>query len=120
ATYALPFADDVIVDDATQHSGMLAMTAAADQRRLPGGDLVASGGLWCGPAEVVWTIADISCPDALWTAPSVQLTRGAITYFPTPTLDVGALTWVWTNEDDIEAADGDDPRKPCFHIPCPD
>lgn len=114
ASYTLPFSDDLVVTDASSApEGSTAVMRAADQRRLQGGDLVASGG-WCAPSETVYDIADISCPDMLWDAPEVQLARGGLRFFRTPALDVNALTWIHTEADDIAGA-----TKPCFTIPCP-
>lgn len=120
ASYRLPFADDMIVNDSSSApEGTNALIRAANQSRLPQGDLVASGG-WCAPSETVYDITDIACPDMLWDAPEIQLNRGGLRFFRTPTLDVAALTWTWTETQDI-AADPATPatHKPCFEIPCP-
>lgn len=115
ASYSMPFDEHLRVDDPDNTSqGTAAVVAAADQSRLPGGDLVASGG-WCAPSEVVYDIADVACPDMLWSAPEVQLTRGGIRFIQTPSLDVGSLSWIHTETDDIG-----DAEKPCYSIPCPD
>lgn len=114
ASYKLPFPDDMVVKDSSSApEGSLALMKAADQRRLNGGDLVASGG-WCAPSETVYDITDIACPDMLWDAPEVQINRGGLRFFRTPALDVAALTWVHTEQDDIAGN-----TKPCFDIPCP-
>lgn len=120
ASYRLPFADDLIVNDSSSApEGSTALMRAANQNRLPQGDLVASGG-WCAPSETVYDITDIACPDMLWDAPEVQLNRGGLRFFRTPTLDVAALTWTWTEAQDIAAAtQPSGPDKPCFVIPCP-
>lgn len=119
ASYRLPFADNMVVTDSSSApEGTNALTRAADQRRLSGGDLVASGG-WCAPSETIYDITDIACPDMLWDAPEIQLNRGGLRFFRTPTLDVAALTWTWTEAQDIAAATPGGPEKPCFVIPCP-
>jgi hypothetical protein len=116
ASYRLPFPAELQVNDSSSApEGSLAVMKAADQRRLPGnGDLVASGG-WCAPSETVYAITDIACPDMLWDLPEIQLTRGGLRFFRTPALDVNALTWIHTEQDDIAGN-----TKPCFTIPCPD
>lgn len=115
ASYSHPFTDDLIVNDpGSAPEGTTVSLTASSQRRLPQGDLVASGG-WCAPSETVYDIAEVACPDMLWDAPEVQLARGGIRFFKTPSLDVAALTWVHTEADDI----GGRP-KPCFKIPCPE
>lgn len=114
ASYRLPFAEDLVVKDSSSApEGSIAVERAIDQRRLSGGDLVASGG-WCAPSETVYDIADIACPDMLWDLPEVQLNRGGLRFFRTPALDINALTWIHTEQDDIANA-----TKPCFVIPCP-
>ncbi|CAM5301938.1 major capsid protein [Streptomyces viridifaciens] len=114
ASYTHPFPEDLIVTDAGSiPEGTTVTLAASSQRRLPQGDLVASGG-WCAPSETVYEIADVACPDMLWDAPETQLARGGLRYFKTPTLDVSQLTWVHTEADDIAGT-----TKPCFKIPCP-
>lgn len=114
ASYTLPFASDLVVNDASSApEGSVALERAIDQRRLNGGDLVASGG-WCAPSETVYDIADIACPDMLWDLPEVQINRGGLRFFRTPALDVNALTWVHTEQDDIAGN-----TKPCYAIPCP-
>ena len=120
ASYRLPFPDNMIVTDSSSApEGTNALTRAADQRRLDGGDLVASGG-WCAPSETIYDITDIACPDMLWDAPEIQLNRGGLRFFRTPTLDVAALTWTWTEAQDIAAATQPaGPEKPCYVIPCP-
>lgn len=120
ASYRLPFPDNMVVTDSSSApEGTNALTYSSDQRRLNGGDLVASGG-WCAPSETIYDIVDIACPDMLWDAPEIQLNRGGLRFFRTPTLDVAALTWTWTEAQDIAAATQPaGPEKPCFVIPCP-
>ena len=114
ASYRLPFPEELIVKDSSSApEGSMAVMKAADQRRLGGGDLVASGG-WCAPSETVYDITDIACPDMLWDLPEIQLNRGGLRFFRTPALDINALTWIHTEQDDIAGTE-----KPCFVIPCP-
>jgi hypothetical protein len=114
-SYRHPFARELTVTDSSSApEGTTVALHAANQRRLPKGDLAASGG-WCAPSETLYDIVDVACPDLLWDAPEIQLTRGGLRYFKTPSLDVAALTWVHTEADDISGA-----TKPCYKIPCPD
>ncbi|WP_432001621.1 major capsid protein [Streptomyces sioyaensis] len=114
-SYRHPYSHDVIVTDSSSApEGTTVAITAADQRRLPQGDLIASGG-WCAPSETVYELLDVACPDMLWDAPEIQLARGGLRYYKTPSLDVSAMTWVHTEADDISGA-----SKPCFRIPCPD
>lgn len=114
-SYGHPFTEDLIVTDSSSApEGTEIALRAADQRRLPQGNLVASGG-WCAPSETVYELTSVACPDMLWDAPEIQLARGGLRYYKTPSLDVAAMTWVHTEADDISGAE-----KPCFKIPCPD
>ncbi|MGV2914552.1 major capsid protein [Streptomyces alfalfae] len=114
-SYRHPFPQELIVTDSSSApEGTTVSLAASSQRRLPQGDLVASGG-WCAPSETVYELTDVSCPDMLWDAPEIQLARGGLRYFKTPSLDVAAMTWLHTESDDMTGA-----TKPCFKIPCPD
>lgn len=115
ASYRLPFERPLIVNDSSSGTeGTRAVVLAADQARLDGGDIVASGG-WCAPSETVYTLTNMSCPEMLWDLPEVQLARGGLRFFPMPSLDVGAMTFVHTEADDIAGTE-----KPCFKIPCPE
>ncbi|MFC7791410.1 major capsid protein [Streptomyces cinereoruber] len=115
ASYRLPFDPKMIVNDSSSGTeGTRAVVLAGNQSRLDGGNLVASGG-WCAPSETVYGLTNMSCPEMLWDVPEIQLARGGLRYFPMPSLDVGAMTFVHTEADDISGA-----VKPCFRIPCPD
>lgn len=113
-SYRHPYPQELIVTDSSSApEGTTVAITAANQRRLPQGDLVASGG-WCAPSETVYDLVDVACPDMLWDAPEIQLARGGLRFYRMPSLDVGAMTWVHTEADDISGA-----TKPCFKIPCP-
>jgi hypothetical protein len=115
SSYRLPFDRSLIINDSSSGTeGTRAVILAADQARLPHGDIVASGG-WCAPSETVYELASIACPEMLWDAPEIQLARGGLRYFPIPSLDVASMTFVHTEADDIAGSE-----KPCFKIPCPD
>lgn len=113
-SYRHPFPQDLIVTDSSSApEGTTVALAASSQKRLPKGELVASGG-WCAPSETLYELTDTSCPDMLWNAPEIQLSRGGLRYYKPLSLDVAALTWVHTEADDIAGNE-----KPCFKIPCP-
>ncbi|MFB7114839.1 major capsid protein [Streptomyces sp. NPDC056291] len=115
ASYRLPFDKPLIINDSSSGTeGTRAVILAADQGRLPQGNIVASGG-WCAPSETVYQLTDIACPEMLWDAPEIQLARGGLRFFKIPSLDVGSMTFVHTEADDISGA-----VKPCFKIPCPE
>lgn len=115
ASYRLPFDKSLIVNDSSSGTeGTRSVILAADQSRLNGGNIVASGG-WCAPSETVYDLASIACPEMLWDAPEIMLARGGLRFFPIPSLDVASMTWVHTEADDIAGSE-----KPCFRIPCPE
>jgi hypothetical protein len=76
-SYRHPYSQDLIVTGSSSApKGTTVALRASDQRRLPQGDLIASGG-WCAPSETVYDLTDVACPDMLWEAPEIQLARGA-------------------------------------------
>ncbi len=100
-SYHHPYPESLIVTDSSSTpEGTEVALRAADQSRLPEKNLVASGG-WCAPSETIYELTSVACPDMLWDAPEVQLARGGLRYYKTPSLDVAALTWVHTESDDI-------------------
>ncbi|MGY4744148.1 major capsid protein [Streptomyces sp. ATMOS53] len=114
-SYRHPYPQDLIVTDSSSApEGTTVAIAAQSQARLPQGELVASGG-WCAPSETLYDITGVACPDMLWDAPEIQLSRGGLRYYKPLSLDVGAMTWVHTEADDISGA-----TKPCYRVPCPD
>ncbi|MGW4731828.1 major capsid protein [Streptomyces shenzhenensis] len=114
-SYRHPYSQDLIVTDSSSApEGTTVSLTASNQRRLPEGDLVASGG-WCAPSETIYELTDTACPDLLWDAPEIQLARGGLRYYKPLSLDVASMTWVHTEADDISGAE-----KPCYRIPCPD
>lgn len=88
--------------------------------------LVAGGG-WCAPSETRYDFFNIACEDGMIDLPTFGVQRGGITFPKSPSLaDVftGTFTnatnpWVWTEADDILAADGT-PEKPCVRVICPE
>ncbi|MET8746878.1 major capsid protein [Streptomyces sp. NPDC004728] len=114
-SYQHPYEQSLIVTDSSSApEGTTVTLAASSQRRLPQQELIASGG-WCAPSETIYELTDTACPDMLWDAPEIQLSRGGLRYYKPLSLDVSKLTWVHTEADDISGAE-----KPCFKIPCPD
>jgi len=136
ASYTLPFASDLVVNDASSApEGSVALERAIDQRRLNGGDLVAAGG-WCAPSETRYDFFNIACESGLIDLPTFGVTRGGIEFPVSPsladalgggtafagfaaTLSNTSTPFLWTEADDIAAATGS-PTKPCIRVPCPD
>lgn len=103
---------------------------AAQESRLPGGSLVASGG-WCAPSETIYTLLELESRDGLFSLPEVGITRGGINFTPGPNFAeiYAAYDGFDYSEDDDEAGHyavdangvgtGSAGTKPCYHIGCP-
>lgn len=96
---------------------------ATDEKNLPQGSLVASGG-WCAPSETLYDLVDITEAENLVSLPEVQINRGGIRFTIGPDYrEVFADTgFCYTEQEDI---DGDydgagGGTKPCVTVPCPD
>lgn len=100
--------------------------------------LLAAGG-WCAPSEVRYDFFNVACSDGMIDLPTFGVTRGGVRFPVSPSLaDVfgdapnqafggfgvpltnESIPWLWTEADDIAAATGAAPRKPCIRVPCPD
>lgn len=90
----------------------------ANESRLPGGSLVASGG-WCAPSEQIWSFCELETMDGLLSIPEMVARRGGVTWTPGP-----QLSDLLSDEDfgfiqtETEAEAGTE--KPCYDIECPD
>jgi hypothetical protein len=82
--------------------------------------LTAAG--WCAPSQNLYTLFGIEAGDGLLDLPSVQVTRGGLNVPDFLGIDDAAdALWTWTEEDDDNAHDPENPEgsKPCLRIPCP-
>jgi hypothetical protein len=92
--------------------------AAASEKRLEGGSILAAGG-WCAPSEQVWGFCELEEADALLDVPEVNAPRGGIQFTKGPTLEellADADFGFDYTETELEA----NPTKPCYVIECPD
>lgn len=118
-----PYADGLrVTSDDPNHIEQV-MAHAADESRLPGGSLVASGG-WCAPPTTIYDICEMESRDGLFDLPEISDGgRGSINHtlgpdFATIFADTG---FEYTAEED-EAGDYDGEgggSKPCYKVPCP-
>lgn len=104
---------------------------AADESRLPGGSLVASGG-WCAPAETLYGLLELESRDGLFSLPTAVWARGAIRRTLGPdfsSIYAAATGFHYTEEHDIAgnyAVDengmgtGEAGNKPCLRVECPE
>lgn len=112
-----PEAAVVVSEDPTD-----AMDYVTNEKNLPNGSLVASGG-WCAPSETLYDLVDISEASNLVSIPEIQINRGGIRHTIGP--DYGAVYaatgFCYTEAEDIagnyNGAGGG--VKPCADVPCP-
>lgn len=88
------------------------------------GALVAAGG-WCAPSERRYGFLPLEARTGMIDLPTFGVTRGGVEFIENggPQLaSVMAHPWLWTEQNDIDAAlaGAPDPVKPCIRIPCPD
>lgn len=118
------FPDDLV---ASADNGQEVMARAADQSRLPGGSLLASGG-WCAPSETVYDLFELETAEGLVSVPEFQVIRGGIRWTPGPDFSTlfSNTGFTFTEDDDAEgnyALDGEgepaEGDKPTFKVDCP-
>jgi len=118
-----PFASDLVVQSDDRDHVEQVMTRAADESRLPGGSLVASGG-WCAPSTTIYDLCEMESRDGIFDLPEISDGgRGGINHtlgpdFATIYADTG---FEYTEAED-EAGDYDGEgggSKPCYKVPCP-
>jgi hypothetical protein len=117
---------------------------ASDEKRLPGGSLIASnnaltaaaGGGWCAPSEILYELCPTASMDGLVDLPGVTLTRGGVRWPQTP--DFSAVYGIpqdggtgvasgtaptsplWTlTEAGVSGLPTAGNVKPCYEVPCP-
>lgn len=122
ATIRKPFAEGLRVESNDPDHVEQVFARAADESRLPGGSLVASGG-WCAPSETLYDLFEMESRDGLFSVPEVNVTRGGIRWTPGPdfsTLFSEIAGFSYTEEEDIDGDyDGEGGgSKPCYHVEC--
>lgn len=128
ATIHKPFAADLMIEnDARDHVDRV-MALAVDEKRLPQGSLVASGG-WCAPSEVVYDLLEIETREGMISLPEVGIRRGGLMFTRGPSFADLYSTFpgfAFTEEEAIEGkyepgANGNVVGpKPCVSIECPE
>lgn len=96
---------------------------ARNEKNLPGGSLVASGG-WCAPSETLYDLYEAESRDGIFSLPEIGIARGGInrTLGPDFASIYAATGWGYTEAEDI-AGDYDGEgggSKPCYHVECTD
>ena len=113
ASFHVDFPKDLTVGRGDDE--MSALFRARDEKRLPGGSLVAAGG-WCAPSETIYDLCPGGTLDGLVSLPEINISRGGIRYTQGP--DFSDL---YDNagfcQTEAQAIAGT--TKPCFEIDCP-
>jgi hypothetical protein len=91
------------------------LEAAANQKRLPGGSLVAAGG-WCAPSETLYDLAEYEAADGLIDLPEINVRRGGIRFTPGPDFR-SIYDGTGFSQTEAQAIAGE--TKPCYRVPCP-
>lgn len=103
-------------DYGTDH--MAALAAAANEKRLPGGSLIAAGG-WCAPSETLWDLCSIETTEGIIQLPEITVDRGGIRFMQRPDWSTifndPDFGFCLTEQDVI---DGE--LKTCIEVDCPD
>jgi len=87
-----------------------------EEKRLPGGSLVAAGG-WCAPSETVYDMCQLETVSGILDIPEFGVTRGGIRYTPGPDFsDIYNNCGFHQTEDDAIAGE----CKTCCEVDCPD
>jgi hypothetical protein len=112
ASFRTDFPEALTID---RHSDdMEVLNHAANEHRLPGGSLVASGG-WCAPSETIYDLCPGASTDGMLSLPEVNVARGGIKYTRGP--DFSALYTAGFCQTEAQAISGT--TKPCYEVPCP-
>lgn len=125
------FSEDLIIKSSDPEHISQVFAHAADERRLSGNSLVASGG-WGAPSETVYDImSELESTDGLLSIPEISVRRGGLRYTVGPdfsTLYTNITGFHYTEAQDIAGnyavdADGDGTgaagTKPFYKIPTP-
>lgn len=108
----------------TQHDGWNVIEYACNEKRLPGGSLLAAGTPgWCAAAEISYDFCPVAVVDGLVDVPSVTARRGSLVYPQSPefhTIYSGTGFCFTAAQIDTMQTPGNTTVKPCYKIPCPD
>lgn len=125
-----PFDPDLVVRNSDPSHVDEVIRRAVDEKRLPGGSLVASGG-WCAPSETIYDLFELESRDGLFSLPEIAISRGGINFTAGPdfsTIYNAADGWLYTEAQDEAGTYGVDSdgvgngsagTKPVYSVPCP-
>lgn len=111
-----------VVNDS--HALVAAIQESTDERRLPGGSLLASGGGWAAPSETLYDFCDVPVATDLLSLPEITIRRGGVRWPIEPDLtEIFESFQFFYTEPELEAVDADgNPTavKEAVSIPIPD
>jgi hypothetical protein len=114
AMIQVPFPEDLIIDRMDDAQAVL--QHAADETRLDGNSLTASGG-WCAPSETIYDLSQDATTEGMLSLPEVAVRRGGIRYAQSPTFaDFYANPGFIQTEAQAIAGTA----KTCVEVDCPD
>lgn len=93
-----------------------ALDFAADEKRLPGGSLVAAGG-WCAPSDTSYDFLPTQPATGLLSLPEVSAPRGGLKFPVEPDFST-IYNEIGFSQTEAQAIAEEE--KDCFHIPCAD
>lgn len=123
----LPREDNLVADNADAQE---VFTQASNERRLPGGSLVASrqkagegrnalvAAGWCAPSETMYDLCSTVTVDGLLSMPEVNVRRGGIRYTQGPDVSGIDISQIGFLQTEAQAEAGE--VKECLEIPCAD
>lgn len=113
-----PANEFTLTEDMSAQAAYDMVMAAANESRLGGGSLLASGG-WCSPSEIVYGFLELESSEGLLSIAELNAPRGGIQFTKGPQLgDLLLATDLGFLQTEAEAEAGD--LKPVFDIECPD
>ena len=118
ATIRREFPSDFSVSDGDDDvTIMRKIDYARDERRLPGGSLLAGAG-WCAPSETIYTTCNQITTDGLFTAPEIGARRGGVRH--NQGIQFDSIFGSGTGFNILtEAQVIADTTKTCVAVPCP-
>jgi hypothetical protein len=122
AALAIPFSDDLVIDQRTSEGETLEIIdRASDEFNIKGRDgeefesLTAANG-WCAPSETLYDLASDESLDGILSLPEVQVRRGGIRYTVGPQF-VDFYANAGFIQTEAQAISGT--TKPCYEVSCP-
>lgn len=112
ASFRKEFPDDLMCNSRDDYETVM---HAADEKRLPGGNLVASAG-WCAPSETIYDLcAPLESTDGILSIAEVGAPRGGIKFPIGPDFSqiYAAVGFCQTETQAIAGT-----AKPCYEVPC--